>query len=357
MINVTKSFLPPIEEYQKYLTGIWERVHLTNHGPLVFELEEKLKNYLGVKHLFFINNGTVAIQIAIKAAGLKNDVITTPFSYVATTSSLVWENCNPVFVDIDPDTLCINPDLIEKSITKSTTGILATHVYGNACYVDEIGKIAAKHNLKVIYDAAHAFGVDVNAKSVLNHGDISTLSFHATKIFHTVEGGAVITENDDLAHKISYMRNFGHNGPENFYGIGINGKSSEFHAAMGLCVLNHFEQIKERRKQISSLYDELFKKSDIVRPSPLKNQTYNFSYFPVLFKTEENLLRVKAALNVHNIYPRRYFYPSLNQLDYVTNKPCPVSENVSSRVLCLPLYYELKDEEVRMIAKIIKESL
>src|SRR5688572_25479009 len=236
MINVTKSFLPPIEEYVKYLEGIWERCHLTNHGPLVNELEEKLKTYLGVKNFFYLNNGTIAIQLAIKALDITGEVITTPFSYVATCSSIVWENAKPVFVDIDPGNFTIDATKIEAAITPRTSAILATHVYGIPCNVEEIDRIAKKHKLKVVYDAAHAFGVEYKGASLLNYGHISTLSFHATKLFHTVEGGGITTNDDELAHRIAYMRNFGHKGQEEFWGLGINGKSSEFHAAMGLCM-------------------------------------------------------------------------------------------------------------------------
>jgi Predicted pyridoxal phosphate-dependent enzyme apparently involved in regulation of cell wall biogenesis len=220
MINVTKSFLPPLEEYTEYLKGIWERGHLTNHGPLVNELEEKLRTYFNVKHFFFISNGTVALQLAIKALNVKQEVITTPFSYVATTSSLVWENAKPVFVDIDPKTFTIDPLKIEEAITPDTSAILATHVYGIPCAVSQIQEIAERHNLKIIYDAAHAFAVNYKNTSILNYGDISILSFHATKLFHTVEGGGIATNSDEVAHRISYMRNFGHKGHGRVLGIG-----------------------------------------------------------------------------------------------------------------------------------------
>ena len=231
MINVTKPFLPEIEEYITYLRGIWDRNWLTNNGPLVNDLELKLKEYLNVKHLLYLGNGTIALQIAIKALGLKGEIITTPFSYVATTSAIVWEGCDPVFADIDKDTFNIDPAKIEQAITDKTTGILATHVFGNPCDIDAIQKIAVKHNLKVIYDAAHCFGTHYKGKSVYNYGDVSTASFHATKLFHTIEGGAVITNNAELLKKMAYMRNFGHETAETFAGVGINGKNSEFHAA------------------------------------------------------------------------------------------------------------------------------
>jgi dTDP-4-amino-4,6-dideoxygalactose transaminase len=280
-INVTKSYLPPLEEYVGYLRGIWERGHLTNAGPLVVELEQRLKDYLGVKHCFYVNNGTIALQIAIKALKLEGEVLTTPFSYVATTSSLVWEGCSPVFVDIDPVTLCIDPAKLEAAITPRTTAIMATHVYGNPCDVEAIAAIATRHGLRVIYDAAHAFGVEYKDQSVLNYGDISTLSFHATKLFHTVEGGAIITNDDEVAHRISYMRNFGHNGPEAFWGVGVNGKSSEFHAAMGLCVLPQVDNLVRRRREISERYDRILANTAIVRPQLQPGTTrYTYSYYP-----------------------------------------------------------------------------
>ncbi len=356
-INVTKTYLPPLEEYTAYLKGIWDRGHLTNQGPLLVELEEKLRNYLGVKHLFVVNNGTIALQIAIKALGLKNEIITTPFSYVATTSSIAWENCTPVFADIDPKTLCMNPDEIKKKITPSTSAILATHVYGNPCNVDSIKEIADTNKLKVIYDAAHAFGVNYKGISVLNYGDISTLSFHATKLFHTIEGGAIITDNDELAHKIGYMRNFGHNGPEAFFGAGINGKTSEFNAAMGLCILPKVSELIEARKRISKIYDELLKNTSLKKPELTERTEYNYAYYPVLFETEEQLLETRKRLNENSIFPRRYFYPSLNTMNYVGKQDAPVSEEVSRRVLCLPLYYDLENDDVKKVAEIIKSLI
>ena len=248
MINVTKSYLPDIEDYIVQLRKIWASGHLTNHGPMVNSLEQKIKDFLGVKHFFYMNNGTIAIQIALKACGVTGEVITTPFSYVATTSSIVWENAVPVFTDINDFNYTLDPNKIEAAITENTTAILATHVYGIPCDVEAIEAIAQKHNLKVIYDAAHAFGTRFKDSGLLGYGDCSTVSFHATKLFHTVEGGGVATNNSELAHKISYMRNFGHNGPEDFYGVGVNGKSSEFHAAMGICLIDKLPEIIEKRK-------------------------------------------------------------------------------------------------------------
>ncbi|MFQ3576752.1 MAG: DegT/DnrJ/EryC1/StrS family aminotransferase, partial [Cytophagales bacterium] len=214
MIQVTKPFLPPENEYLEYIQGIWQRNWLTNNGPLVNELELQLKRKLGLKHLLFLGNGTVALQIALKALEIKGEVITTPFSYVATTSCIVWENLKPVFVDIEPETFNIDPKKIESKITKHTSAILATHCFGNACDINAIEKIAVKHNLKVIYDGAHCFGTNFNGKSIFEFGDISTCSFHATKLFHTIEGGCVVTKDAALTKKMAHQRNFGHNGPE-----------------------------------------------------------------------------------------------------------------------------------------------
>ncbi len=355
-IPVTKSYLPPIKEYFEYIERIWDSNQLTNNGQFVQELETKLKEYLGVKHLFFVSNGTIALQIAIKALNLSGEIITTPFSYVATTSSIVWEGCQPVFVDIDPQTLCIVPDLIEEAITEKTTGILPTHVYGIPCDVEKIKQIAQKHGLKVIYDAAHTFGVKYKDRSLVSYGDVSTLSFHATKLFHTVEGGAIITDNDEFAHRIGYMRNFGHKGQEDFWGVGINGKNSEFHAAMGLCNLPHIPEIMAARKQVCELYDELLLGSGLTRPVLPEGTEYNFAYYPVLFPSEDALLQARDRLNAIQIFPRRYFYPSLNNLPYVRQNPFPIADVASPCVLCLPIYLGLNQDEVRLICRIIREQ-
>lgn len=356
MIPVTKSFLPPIEDYIRYLQKIWDSNQLTNHGPLVNELEQKLKDYLGVKHLFFISNGTIALQIAIKALNLHGEIITTPFSYVATTSSIVWEGCEPVFVDIDPNTLCIDPDLIEEAITPRTTAILATHVYGIPCAVEKIRSIAEKHGIKVLYDAAHTFGGEYSGKSIVSYGDASVLSFHATKLFHTVEGGAIVTNNDEMAHRISYMRNFGHNGQEAFWGLGINGKNSEFHAAMGLCNLLHVPEIIAARKEVSSWYDELLSGSGLVRPALPEGTDYNYAYYPVLFPSEEELIQARDRLNENQIYPRRYFYPALNNLPYVDYREFSNTNKTALCVLCLPLYINLDRNIVDVICQTINNS-
>lgn len=353
MINVTKPFLPPYEEYRHYLEGIWERNWLTNNGPLVNDLELKLKDYLKIKHLLFLSNGTIALQIAIKALELKGEIITTPFSYVATTSSIVWEGCKPVFVDIDPKTLNIDATKIEERITDKTTGILATHVYGNPCDVEAIEVIAQKHNLKVIYDAAHAFGVTYKGRSLFEYGDISTASFHATKIFHSTEGGAVISNDPELIKTMSLLRNFGHSSSETFGPAGINGKNSEFHAAMGLAVLKHIDALLLARKTQAAAYDKALATLNVQRPEILKGADWNYSYYPIVFETEEQLLKSVETLNGHWIYPRRYFYPSLSTLDYVDKYEVPISESISRRSLCLPMYHSLKQEDIDFIARLL----
>ncbi|GGK57885.1 DegT/DnrJ/EryC1/StrS family aminotransferase [Rufibacter glacialis] len=353
-INVTKAFLPPIEEYQKYIENIFKTVWLTNNGPLLNELELKLKEYLSVPHMLYLSNGTVAIQIAIKALQLKGGIITTPFSYVATTSSIVWEQCNPIFVDIDPYTFNIDPAKIEAAITSTTTAILATHVFGNPCEIEAIQTIADKYGLKVIYDAAHCFGTKYKGKSVFQYGDISTTSFHATKLFHTVEGGAVFTNQPNLLKKMALLRNFGHTTPSTFDGIGINAKNSELHSAMGLCVLKYANQIMVKRKEQWNYYKEKLVSLEVQFLSITEGtDNYNASYFPVIFKTEEQLLQSVEALNLQGIFPRRYFYPSLNQLNYVSPVSCPFSERIAKTVLCLPMYHDLSMEEQDMISRVL----
>lgn len=357
MINVTEPFLPPKEEYLTLLNEVWDRNWLTNNGPLVNELELQVKDWLRLDHFLFLSNGTIALQLAIKALGLKGEIITTPFSYVATTSSIVWEGCTPVFVDIDQESFNINPDLIEEAITKKTSAIIATHVYGNPCEVEKIDRIARKHNLKVIYDAAHAFGTRYKGESILKWGDISTLSFHATKLFHTVEGGGVVSPNPEVLKKLAFLRNFGHNGPLKFEGVGINGKNSEFHAAMGLCNLKYVNDIIVKRRADSLRYEGWLKPLGLKRPLVSSNVVYNYAYFPVVFETEEQLLKVQKELEINRVFTRRYFYPALSELNYVEKKELPVTEMVSKRALCLPLSYQLKGSEIDMICRFILRSM
>lgn len=358
MIPVTRPFLPPIEEYNEYLNGIWQRNWLTNMGPLANELELELKEFLGLKNCLFVTNGTVAIQIAIKALELKGDIITTPFSFVATSSSIVWENCNPVFVDIDPDSLNIDATKIEEAITDTTCAILATHVYGNPCDVFRIEKIAKKYNLKVIYDGAHSFGVKVDGKSIFNFGDISTCSFHATKLYHSIEGGIIVTNSMELSRKMAYMRNFGFSGPETFSEVGINGKNSEFHAAMGLLNLKYIDKIFKKRRAAFEYYNYKLESLNIDRPKWHELSENNYAYYPLIFQTEQQLLSVINKLVINEVFGRRYFYPPLSQsLPYVDKSYLPVTESISKRVFCLPFYYDLSNEEIDLVCKLISDVL
>jgi dTDP-4-amino-4,6-dideoxygalactose transaminase len=357
MIPVTKTFLPAMDEYTQILERAWKKEWITNRGELVQELEEKLKNYLGIKNIIITNNGTVPLQIAIKALALTGEIITTPFSYVATTASIVWENCVPVFVDIDADYLTIDESKIRAAITPKTSAILATHVFGNPCNIEVIEAIAKEYNLKVIYDAAHCFGVKYNGQSVFNYGHISTCSFHATKEFHTGEGGAMITNDNDLQHQLFYHHNFGHNGPLDFYGLGINAKISELQAAMGLAVYEHIDEIFTERKRVCEQYDVELDFSHLKKIKIRPNTEWNYSYYPVIFPSEEKMLKVLHTLNQHEIVPRRYFYPSLNTIEYTKGMNMPISESISKRILCLPLYTSLHSNDVSKIVQIINAEM
>ncbi|GGI58046.1 DegT/DnrJ/EryC1/StrS family aminotransferase [Winogradskyella haliclonae] len=354
MINVTKTFLPPQDEYQAILKKAWDTGWMTNRGVLVKALEKQVKSYLKTPNIICMTNGTLPIQIAIKALKLQGEIITTPFSYVATTSSIVWEGCTPVFVDIHPDYLTIDETKIEAAITNKTSAILATQVFGNPCDIEAIEAIAKRHNLKVIYDAAHCFGVNYKNKSVFEFGDVSTCSFHATKLFHTGEGGALFC-NPNLYDLMYQHHNFGHDGPEAFHGIGINAKMSEPQAAMGLSVLPYMSDILEERKRVVETYLHLLPGLKTIK---IRAHTeWNYSYFPVIFNSEEEVLRVMKRLNEEAIYPRRYFYPSLNTLPYVHDTEMPISEQIAKCVLCLPLYHGLAEADIIKICNLIKASV
>lgn len=355
MIPVTKTFFPPIEEYQIRLQKIWENQWLTNRGELVKELEAKLKSEFGVPNLTLTTNGTLPLQIALKALADQGEVITTPFSYVATTAAIQWENCTPVFVDIDPKHLTIDETKIEAAITDKTTAILATHVFGNPCDVEVIQEIAEKHQLKVIYDAAHSFGVNYNGKNMFQYGDVSTCSFHATKLFHAGEGGAIVSNNDTLHEILYYHHNFGHKGHLEFYGLGINAKMSELQAAMGLTVLPHMTEILEARRKVTHFYDAKLDFSEMTGMKLRAGTEWNHSYYPVIFKSEEVLLKKQKLLNENDIFPRRYFYPSLNNLPYLEKTSMPVSESISSRIMCLPLYHSLEKASLEKIVKLLNQ--
>jgi dTDP-4-amino-4,6-dideoxygalactose transaminase len=358
MIPVTKTYFPSLDTYRAQLERVWASGWLTNRGALVQELEAKLCAHLGVSNCLFVNNGTIAIQLAIKALGLSGEVITTPFSYVATTSSLVWEGCTPVFADVDPRTLCLDPQKAEDAITPRTTAILATHVYGIPCDVEAFEDIARRHGIKVIYDAAHCFDVRYRGRSLFDYGDVSTTSFHATKIFHTGEGGGLFAQDPEVRHRLFYLHNFGHHGQEAFYGVGINAKTPELTAAMGLCVLPDMPLIIGERRAISERYDAGLAGLPLTRPVLPPDTVYNYAYYPVLFENEARLLQVRDALNRRDIFPRRYFYPSLNTLPYLAERPSmPLAEDAASRVLCLPLYVGLTESEQEQIISIVGNEL
>lgn len=360
MITVTRTSLPPLEEYVSYLEGLWQSAHLTNNGPLCCELASRLKSHLGVANLELMANGTLALQLAIKSLGLRGEIITTPYSYVATTNAILWEGCDPVFVDIDARSFCIDPDLIEAAITERTTGILATHVYGYPCDVDRIQAIADRHGLKVIYDAAHAFGVNYLGHSLLEHGDCSTLSFHATKLFHTGEGGAVVSRTTEISNRLFLQATFGHRGEDNYLDVGINAKMSELHAAMGLAVLPSVADYIAVRRGLAELYDELIADMPLQRPAALPGLDYNYAYYPVVFQDHDSMLRVRQALLGQDIVPRRYFYPSLNTLPFLRQdlrRPCPISESIANRVLALPLSTVLTPGDIKRIVNLIGTGL
>ncbi|MGS0738250.1 DegT/DnrJ/EryC1/StrS family aminotransferase [Pseudomonas sp. GG8] len=356
MINVTKTYLGDINKFKTYVEGIYARGWLTNHGPLVCELQERLKAFLGVKHVLLTNNGTLALQVAYRALGLSGSAVTTPFSFVATSSSLQWEGIRPIFADIDSRTWNISPDHIESRIVSDTTAIVGTHVFGNPCAVERIEQIARKHQLKTVYDGAHAFGVRHAGQSVLTWGDISTLSFHATKLFHTIEGGAIITNDDELARRVYLLCNFGIADTDKIDGLGINAKLNEFSAAMGLCILDDIDSIFEQRAEIAHRYQSrLGDYVDFQQATP--NSELNNSYFPIGLHSEQQLLRVRTALNNKGINPRRYFYPSLDTLEYLQPQAAQSdSRALSQRVLCLPIYPGLAhDDQDKIIDTLITE--
>lgn len=354
-INVTRTFLPPFDEFTSILKRAWDKAWITNNGELVLELEEKIAQYLGLEHFLFCSNGTIVLQLALKALDIKKEVITTPFSYVATTNAILWEGCTPVFVDIRRDNFCIDETKIEAAITENTQAILATHVYGYPCNVEAIERIALKYNLKVIYDAAHAFGARYKGKSLIEFGDISTCSFHATKLFQTAEGGGITARNPDIQKKLLLYRSFGHLG-DDYFSVGINAKNSELHAAMGLAVLPYVDELVRKRKEVYECYHAEIR--DDVRFSLPEMMDYepNYSYYPILFDSEETVLKVQQGLNAAGVNTRRYFYPSLNLTPQIENdQPCPISEDIAKRILCLPMYAQLELETVRFIAKTINE--
>lgn len=353
MINVTKTYLGDLEKFKAYVEKIYASGWITNHGPCVTELEERLQDYLGVRHVILTCNGTIALQVAYRALGVTGSAVTTPFSFVATSSTLQWESIRPRFADIDAQTWNLDPQLIEAALAPDTTAIVATHVFGNPCAVEDIQAVAQRNRLKVIYDGAHAFGSRYRDRSVLAWGDVSTLSFHATKLFHTIEGGAIVTSDDDLARQIRLMCNFGIADVDKIVGLGINAKLNEFSAAMGLCVLDDIDTILAQREEIAARYSAALGGYYDLQ-SVQAGARQNNSYYPIGLRDEEQVLRVRTALNAVGINPRRYFYPSLDTLDYLApQQPQALSRELSQRILCLPLYPGLPQDVQRAVIDVL----
>ncbi len=356
-IYVTMPSLAPLDEYNEILKTVWERGILTHNGPLVQQFEKDICTKLEIDNFVAVSNGTIAIQMAIKALDLKGEIITTPFTWVATVSAIKWEGCTPVFCDIDAETLNVDTTKIEALITDKTVAIMPVHVFGTPCNVEEIDRIAKKHNLKVIYDAAHAIGSTVNGKSVLEYGHISAISLHATKLLNTAEGGGCIATDKQLHEKLKRIRFFGHNDAKDIVEDGFNGKMTEVHAALGIANLKYYDEVLADRHKKYMLYRNELSTIPGLSFQEVKWGTSNYSYFPVIFETEDQLLKVEKALNAENIFPRRYFYPSVNTYtEIVDYQPTPVSEDIAKRILCLPLYWKLEEKEVIRIIDVLTKS-
>lgn len=363
-IFVTQPAMPPLDEFINSLTEIWDNKILTNNGPFHIKFEEALADYLGVNNISLFSNGTLALITALQALRITGEVITTPFSFVATTHSLWWNNIKPVFVDIEPDYFTLDPEKIEAAITPQTTAIMPVHVYGNPCNVQKIKEIADTYGLKVIYDAAHTFGVTINNNSVLNFGDLSVMSFHATKVYNTFEGGAIVCHDEATKKRIDNLKNFGFINETTVIAPGINAKMNEVQAAMGLLQLKYIDENIEKRKQITEAYREKLKGiNGFVFLDDMPNVKHCYSYFPILIdkdkfgKTRDELYDV---LKKHNIFGRRYFYPLISQfptykgIDSAQPGKMPVAEKITEQVICLPIYSELSFDEICKICDIIK---
>jgi dTDP-4-amino-4,6-dideoxygalactose transaminase len=364
-IYVTQPSLPPLEAFIPYLAQIWENKILTNGGPFHQQLESALCQYLGVEHLSLFTNGTIALVTALQALGIRGEVITTPYSFVATAHAIQWNGLDPVFVDIDPQTLNLDPKRIEAAITPRTTAIMPVHVYGHPCDVDAIERIARKHGLKVIYDAAHAFGVQCHCGSVLKHGDLSVLSFHATKVFNTFEGGAIVSPDAETKKHIDHLKNFGFVDEVTVVESGINGKMSEVNAAFGVLQLGYIDQAIQRRAEIDARYRDRLSKIDGIKCLPDSGeQRANYAYFPILIEASYPLSRdaLYTKLREHNVYARRYFYPLISSFPMYRGLPTsspenlPVANDIANRVLCLPIYPALTEAEQQYIINLIAQG-
>ncbi|MGB3773638.1 MAG: DegT/DnrJ/EryC1/StrS family aminotransferase [Leeuwenhoekiella sp.] len=356
-IHVTKTYLPDRKKYDELLDSIWDQHYVTNDGPLARSLENKLKTYLNCNNLHWLANGTIALQIAIHCLDLSGDILTTPFTYVATANSIIWQKCKPVFVDINPKTFAIDHTKLQEKMTTQTSAILAVHIYGYPAPINELQHFASTNGLKLIYDGAHAFGSSYQGKSLTDYGDITTLSFHATKVFHTIEGGAVVVNNDEVSECLKLGATHGHR-YNDYLQVGINAKNSEFHAGIGLLNLDIFGRIIEGRKKVFNHYLSFLRSTTlyILEPEIYEEFTYNYAYLPVLFPTKKSLFTAIESLNKANVFPRRYFYPALNTLSYLNKMECPVAEDISERILCLPLYHDLALADVERISKILKDG-
>lgn len=357
MITVTKSSLPKLEKYVEYLKKVWSTGWLTNDGEFVQLLESKLEEYLKIDDLVLVSNGTLALHLAMRALGLKNEVITTPFTFATTTNVILWEGLTPIFADIDPETYNINPEEIERRITRKTSAILAVHVYGNPCEVEELEEIADKHSLKLIYDAAHAFGIEYKNQPILNFGDASTLSFHATKAFNTIEGGAIFVKNRDSSEELRLLRNHGIKNEEEVVLPGTNAKMNEFQAIMGLCNLENIDaEIQQRRKIYEHYKKEL---STQLKFQRIVASKYNYGYMPVCFDKTEKRDMIYSELVKNGIKPRKYFYPLTTSFNYFRGADLArkyglrQASEISNRVLCLPLYPDLTIDAVDKIIDIV----
>jgi dTDP-4-amino-4,6-dideoxygalactose transaminase len=361
MITVTKSDLPPLKKYIQYLEKIWESRWLTNNGEFVQLLEKKLEEYLRVKNLVLISNGTAALHLALKVLNLKGEVITTPFTFAATTNVISWEGMKPVFADINPETYNVDPKDVERKITDKTSAILAVHVYGNPCYVEELQKIANKYDLKLIYDAAHAFGVEYKHRSLLNYGDITTLSFHATKVFHTIEGGAMIVKEKHIVEKLKLLRNSGIKSEEEVILPGTNAKMNEFQSVMGLCNLENIDEKIRRRKILYDRYKKGLHNIENIKFQKVIASRYNYSYMPVCFESARKRDEIYSELIKSGIKSRKYFYPLTVYSEYFKGKGkklvrkynLQVADDIAKKILCLPLYPDLEIGAVDNIVKII----
>ena len=360
---VTQPFLPPLEEFMPYLEEIWQEKWLTNNGSFHRQLESKLADYLGVEHISLFANGTLALITALQTLRVTGEVITTPYTFVATAHSLLWNKNKPVFVDIDPETLNIDPDKVEAAITPQTSAILAVHIYGTPCNTEKLQQIADVYGLKLIYDAAHAFGVTHNDQSVLNYGDLSILSFHATKVFNTFEGGAIICNDEKTKKRIDYLKNFGFADEVTVMAPGINGKMNEFQAALGVLQLDYIDQCIAARGAIAQQYRQSLQDISGIRLLPVRaKDVENYSYFPILIEPEYSLTRDQLydKLREQGIYARRYFYPLVSDfpmyrgLSSADSKNLPVAKSVSEQILCLPIYPDLQSTNLEYVIKIIQ---